>query len=282
MRTGDGYGEMLLAALEEGGEMLEIVERDDGFILASRFGPDAYLAPYRRWPSRQRRAMRLARGRVLDVGAGAGRVALHLQKKGLDVVAIDASPGAVKACRKRGVKKARVLRIEDVDDSLGLFDTVVMYGNNLGLLASKSKGRKLLRRLHKITTDRGRIIGEILDPYPGAPPIHRAYHARNRKRGRMAGQIRIRIRYRDVATPWFDYLFLSRPELEELARGTGWRLVRTYEDDDGARAGLYIAVMEKEPPARAARSGRRGSPSSATSPSAGRPRRRPGRASSRA
>jgi SAM-dependent methyltransferase len=254
MRIGDGYGEMLLAALEDD-ELLEIVERDDGFIMASRFGPDTYLSPYRKWPPRQRRAMRLARGRVLDVGAGAGRVALHLQEKGLDVVAIDASPGAVKTCRKRGVKDARVLRIEDVDESLGLFDTVVMYGNNLGLLASKTKGRRLLRQLHRATTDRARIIGEILDPYPGAPPIHRAYHARNRKRGRYSGQIRIRIRYRDVATQWFDYLFLSQKELEELIAGTGWRLARTYEDDEGARAGLYIAVMEKEPPDRAARSG---------------------------
>jgi SAM-dependent methyltransferase len=255
MRVGDGYGEMLLAALEEIGDMLEIVERDDGFILASRFGPEFYLAPYRKWPSRQRRALRLARGRVLDVGAGAGRVALHLQEKGLEVVAIDASPGAVKVCRKRGVKNARVLRIEDVDESLGPFDTVVMYGNNLGLLGSKTKGRRLLRNLYKATSDEARIIGEILDPYPGAPPVHREYHKRNRERGRMSGQIRIRIRYRDIATEWFDYLFLSRKELEELIDGTGWRLARTYEDEEEARASLYVAVMEKEPRARASRSG---------------------------
>ena len=255
MRIADGYGEMLLAALEESGEMLEIVERDDGFIMASRFGPDFYLSPYRKWPSRQRRAMRLARGRVLDVGAGAGRVALHLQEKGLKVVSIDSSPGAIKVCKKRGVKDARVLRVEDLDESLGLFDTVVMYGNNFGLLASRTKGRRLLRKLYDLTTERGRILGEILDPYPNAPPIHRAYHKRNRERGRYSGQVRIRIRYRDVATQWFDYLFLSRKELRELAEGTGWRLARTYEDDDEARAGLYVAVMEKEPPARASRNG---------------------------
>jgi SAM-dependent methyltransferase len=254
MRIGDGYGEMLLASLEDP-EILEIVERDDGFILASRFGPDVYLSPYRKWPSRQRRAMRLARGRVLDVGAGAGRVALHLQEKGLDVVAIDASPGAVKTCRKRGVKKARVLRVEDVDESLGLFDTIVMYGNNLGLLASRTKGSRLLRRLHGITTDRARIIGEILDPYPNVPPVHLEYHRRNRERGRYSGQIRIRIRYRDIATPWFDYLFLSQKELKELIEGTGWRLARTYEDEEGAGAALYVAVMEKEAPGRASRSG---------------------------
>ena len=144
-----------------------------------------------------------------------------------------------------------MLRIEDVDESLGLFDTVVLYGNNLGLLASRAKGRRLLRRLHRATTDRGRIIGEILDPYTTEDPLHLAYHDRNRKRGRMSGQIRIRIRYRDVATPWFDYLFLSRPELEELLEGTGWRLARMYEDDGP----IYVAIMEKEPPSRASRSG---------------------------
>ena len=129
MRTGDGYGELLLAALDESDdEVLEIVERDDGFIMASRFGPDLYLMPYRKWPSRQRRALRLARERVLDVGAGAGRVALHLQEKGHDVVAIDASPGAVEVCHRRGVRDARVLKLEEADSSLGRFDTVVMYG----------------------------------------------------------------------------------------------------------------------------------------------------------
>jgi SAM-dependent methyltransferase len=234
---------MLLAALDEsGGEMLEIVERDDGLVMASRFGPGFYLAPYRKWPSRQRRALRLAQGRVLDVGAGAGRVALHLQQKGHEVVAIDSSPGAVEVCRRRGVRDARVLRLEDVDGSLGRFDTVVMYGNNLGLLASRAKGRRQLRRLHDVTSERGRILGEILDPYPGAAPIHLAYHRRNRERGRLSGQVRIRIRYRDLATPWFEYLFLSRPELEELVDGTGWLLTRTIEDEGP----LYVAVLEKQ------------------------------------
>jgi SAM-dependent methyltransferase len=243
MRTGDGYGEMLLAALEDGGsEMLEIVERDDGLIMASRFGVAHYLAPYRKWPSPQRRALRLARGRVLDIGAGAGRVSLRLQEKGHEVVAIDSSPGAVDVCRRRGVREARVLRLEEVDGRLGRFDTVVLYGNNLGLLGSRAKGRRLLRRLDRITTARARILGEILDPYPDAAPVHLAYHQRNRELGRMSGQIRIRIRYRDLATPWFDYLFLSRPELAELVEGTGWRLARTIDD----ASPIYVAVLEKQ------------------------------------
>ena len=244
MKTGDGYGELLLGVLETPDELLEIVERDDGFIMASRYGPKAYYSPYRRWPSRNRRAFRFARGRVLDVGAGAGRVALHFQEKGHEVVAIDASAGAVEVCRRRGVRDVRLCRIEDVDEALGIFDTVVMYGNNLGLLSSRTKAPRILRRLHRITSDRARVLGECLDPYEGAPPEHLAYHERNRRRGRMGGQIRLRIRYRDIATPWFDYLFLSEDELRKLLDGTGWRIARMIRDDTP----MYVAVLEKEAP----------------------------------
>jgi SAM-dependent methyltransferase len=219
--------------------------------MASRFGPQAYFAEYRKWRSIERRALRFARGRVLDVGAGAGRVALHLQEKGHEVVAIDASPGAIEVCRRRGVRDARLMRIEDADESLGTFDTVVMYGNNLGLLSSRTKAPRILKRLARITSERARILGECIDPYTTDDSDHLAYHERNRQRGRMGGQIRIRIRYREVATPWFDYLFLSRPELEELLEGTGWRLNRMIKDDPP----IYVAVIEKESRAPATRNG---------------------------
>jgi SAM-dependent methyltransferase len=238
----DAYGRMILDALEDP-DVAEIVERDDGFVMASRFGPTAYLAPYRRWPSRQRRAMRYVRGRVLDVGCGAGRVALHLQDRGREVVSIDTSPGAVEVCRRRGVRDARVLALADVDESLGRFDTIVMFGNNLGLLGGAAGGKRLLRRLHRLTTDRGRIVGETTDPYRTDDPSHLGYHERNRRRGRMAGQLKLRIRYREHATPWFDYLLASPDELAEIAAGTGWRVARRLEDDGP----FYVAVLEKEP-----------------------------------
>ncbi len=112
-----------------------------------------HFAPFRRWPACERRAMRFVRGRVLDVGCGAGRVCLHLQDRGLDVVGVDVSPASIEVCRRRGVRDARVCAIEDVGPTLGSFDTVVMYGNNLSLLGSEEKGRRLLRRLHGITSD---------------------------------------------------------------------------------------------------------------------------------
>jgi SAM-dependent methyltransferase len=238
----DGYGQMLLGALEADPRAVEIVERDDGFISASVMGARLYLAPFRRWPAHHRQAMRFVRGRVLDIGAGAGRVALHLQQRGLEVVSIDISPGAVEVCRRRGVRDVRELSIDDVDDSLGTFDTIVMLGNNFGLFASRTKAKKLLRRFHALTSERGRIVAETRDVRTGNDPPHVRYRKRNVARGRMPGQIRIRIRYRDAATPYFDYLMVGRDELRELLDGTAWTLERTIDSDD-----TYIAIIEKEP-----------------------------------
>ena len=235
----DGYGRMLLDALD-GKEPVEIVERDDGFINASVMGPGLYLAPFRRWPAHHRGAMRFVRGRVLDVGCGAGRVCLHVQERGGEAVGIDVSPGAIEVCRRRGVVDARLMPAEEIDDSLGRFDTVVFFGNNIGLLADAEQGPALLRRLHEITTDRGRIVGESRDVTRSQDPLHLAYQAENRRRGRLPGQLTIRVRYRDAATPWFDYLMVSPTELERLVDGTGWRLARTIDSDD-----TYIAILEK-------------------------------------
>ncbi len=230
---------MLLAALEHG-SAVEIVEREDGFISASQLGGEFYLAPFRRWPAHHRQAMRFVRGRVLDIGAGAGRVALHLEERGHDVVSIDVSPGAIEVCRKRGVKDPRLLGIDDVDSSVGPIDTIVMLGNNFGLFASRAKAKRLLRHFRGLTTERGRIVAETRDVHATDEPVHLEYQARNVARGRLAGQIRIRVRYRVATTPWFDYLMVSRDELEEILNGTGWRLARSLDSDD-----TYVAVLEK-------------------------------------
>jgi SAM-dependent methyltransferase len=179
---------------------------------------------------------------VLDVGAGAGRVALHLQERGLEVVAIDNSPRALEVCRRRGVRDARLVPIEDVDEALGTFDTIVMMGNNFGLLGGRSKGKRLLRRFHGLTTERGRIVAESRDPYQTEDPDHVAYQERNRRRGQMSGQLRIRVRYRHASSPWFDYLIVSPDEMRGLLDATGWHLSRVI---DGAE-GVYAAVIDKD------------------------------------
>jgi len=218
-----------------------VIERDDGTVeTLGNLG--AFFERPRDWPERQRRAIRLARGRVLDAGCGGGRVALYLQGKGLDVCGIDYSPLAVKACRSVGLKHAKVLSATQVKPRLGVFDTVIMYGNGFGLLGNPRTARWWLRRMCSATSPAARIIAEANDPYRTKDPMHLAYHRRNRRRGRKAGQVRIRVRYRNLATPWFDWLLVSKAEMRQLVAGTGWRVARFIDSPKS----MYVAVLEKE------------------------------------
>ena len=213
----------------------EIVERDDGFLNAAKM---IYFAPVARWPAVERRALRWVRGRVLDAGLGAGRVALELQRRGRSVVGIDVSPGAIEVARLRGVHDVRLLALEAVDESLGHFDTVVMFGNNFGLFGSPSRARRLLRRLRPLVD---RIVAGSTNPYATDDPAHLGYQERNRNRGRMPGQLRLRNRYRDLVGPWFDYLIVSPDEMATILEGTGWRIRRLLEESG---SGYYVAVLE--------------------------------------
>ncbi len=237
-RVADVYGAVLRDAFD-GKPAKEIVERDDGFVMA--FDARYLLAPFRMWDDiNERRAMRFVRGRVLDVGCGGGRVCLHLQDRGLEVLGIDSSPGAVAVCKRRGVRHARVLAVDAVDESLGTFDTIVMLGQNFGMLGSRQRAQRLFHRFARVTTSRGRIVAETFDPHALDDPVQPDYCEANRRRGRMPGQLRVRVRYRDLTTPWLDWLQVSSKELAELLAGTGWRLARTVGDGPS-----YVAIIEK-------------------------------------
>jgi SAM-dependent methyltransferase len=232
----DAFGH-LLTDLAAGGRVIEVVERDDGSVFTG--DPSYYLAPFRRWWPQERRAMRFVRGRILDVGCGAGRVSLYLQNRGLDVVGIDVSPLAIELARQRGAVDVRIGTLETALESGERFDTVLLLGNNLGLLGGERQGRRLLRSLARHSSERGRILAGSYDPYDGASERARRYQAHNRDCGKMGGVERLRVRYRQYATPWYDVLCASRDEVTELASESGWTVKRFIDDGVG-----YVAVLD--------------------------------------
>ena len=238
-RSTDAWG-LLISDYFAGESCLELIERDDGFLTATDNLP-MYFSSYEDWPDYVKKALAHVRGRVLDVGVGAGRFALYLQEQGHDVVGIDVSAGILEVCRQRGVQDVRQLPFHRVDNSLGVFDTILMMGNNFGLFANPRRAKWMLRRLKRLTRAGARIVAESLDVYATDKPEHLAYHARNRRRGRLPGEIRLRVRYRDRIGEWFDYLMVSQEEMEDIVEGTGWRIAAVLERG-GAQ---YVAVLEK-------------------------------------
>ncbi len=237
----DAYGRMLLAQYEGGEPTAEIVERSDGYIETGA-DPGFYFATYGEWSPAERRAIRFAIGRVLDIGCGAGRHSLYLQEKGLDVTGMDSSPGAVRVCKLRGLKKALLRPISEIGRfKPRSFDTVLMLGNNFGLFGSAVGARRLLKQLTHITSEDARIIAGTRDPHLTTNRDHLQYQRRNRKRGRMPGQIRLRVRFGRVTGEWFDYLLVSPKEMEVLLRDSNWEIERLI----GSGEPTYFAVIRK-------------------------------------
>jgi ubiquinone/menaquinone biosynthesis C-methylase UbiE len=237
----DALGQEVKAYFE-GKKSYEIIERDDNFIALSS-GPASYFGNFKTWSQIEKKAIKFVRGKVLDIGAGVGRVALWLQKRGFDVIAIDNSPLAVGICKKRGVKKAKILSIDQIAKfKPNTFNTIIMFGNNFGLFGGFKKARKLLSTLYRITGDNALIITESNDPYKTNDPVHLSYHRFNTKRGRMPGQLRMRVRFRNYIGNWFDYLIVSKKEMKKIIKKTGWKIKKFIS----SKKSSYIAIIEKE------------------------------------
>ena len=228
-------------AYYHGRDVIEIWERDDGFFTAASTEPKRYFLEYNDWTPHEQRAMKFVKGTVLDIGCGAGRHSLYLQKKGFDVLGIDISPLTVKVCKLRGVKRAKVLSIEDATFQPDTFDTILMLWNNFSVFGSFNKERRLLNKLHGITSKRALIIAETRDPYKTDNQAYLEYYERNRKKNRMSGQLRGRVRFEKFVSKWFDWLMVSKDEMKEILTGTQWT-VREFIDSGNAQ---YVAIIEK-------------------------------------
>jgi hypothetical protein len=239
-RVGDAFGAALRACWDHGeaaGIAAEIVERDDGFV--SAMDVVVYFGAPSDWSPLDRRACDLARGRV-DVGPGAGRHAVELVRRGHEVVGIDQSPGW-SSCAGPAVSMpaGRASPTSTRATSAG-FDTILMFGNNLGLLAGPAAAPEVLARLACVAAPGARILGIGTDPYGTQDPEHLAYHEANRSRGRAGGQLRLRVRYRSLVTDWFDYWFATVPELTAALDASAWRIEDVHTTEGSPQ---YLALL---------------------------------------
>ncbi|MEU2612304.1 class I SAM-dependent methyltransferase [Micromonospora sp. NPDC007271] len=249
---GDVFGEMIRDAYAvatgvgprplAGGRLprpvIEIIERDDGLINGAPAGH--YLDPPEAWQPHDHRAVDRVRGHVLDVGIGGGRIALHLQQRGVPVTGLDTSAGALRVCRARGVRDLVHGTVDQHTADGRRYDTFLLLGNNLGLIEGRDRAPGFLAALAALARPGAQVIAHGTDPYGTTDPVHVSYHERNRRWGRLGGQLRLRLRYRLLGTEWFDYLVCSADELAGLVHGSPWRLVDVDDQDHP----FYLATLQ--------------------------------------
>lgn len=198
------------------------LERDDG---QRNLEPiHRYFKGYADWPEYEKAAHKHAKGRILDLGCRPGRVALWLQTRGFNVVAVDISPLALEVARLRGLQNCRLMDAKALNFPDVSFDTVLLLGNNLGIAGDIPSTQKMFQTLDRITSPQGWIIATSFDPSNTSNPVHLAYPERNRKRRRPPGLVRPRFCYENECDDWFEFLFLSLEELSEVIASTRWKI----------------------------------------------------------
>jgi len=123
--------------------------------------PLSYLfRSHKDMPKLEQKALELAKGKILDVGCGAGSHSLYLQGKNLEVKAIDISKGAIVVAKQRGVKDAV---IRDVLEETNSYDTIILLMNGTGIFQELVQVSKYLKHLKSLLTSQGQILIDSSD-----------------------------------------------------------------------------------------------------------------------
>jgi SAM-dependent methyltransferase len=176
----------------------------------------------------------LCRGRVLDVGAGAGLHALELQRRGFEVTAIDIAPECVTIMRERGVRNAVMADLYAFNDSP--FDTIICLCNGLDKVGRLADLPRFLQRMRGLLAPGGQLIADSFDLRVGAETARLGELAKKEAAGRYFGEMDLQFEYKGRSGAPFSVLHIDFETLSYIAEQHGWRCELIGSDD-----GHYLA-----------------------------------------
>jgi len=202
-------------------------------VLSSMFEDDEMPVGhlFRTWkdmPELERKALTPASGKVLDVGAGAGCHALHLQNDGKDVKAIDISPLSCEAMRLRGIKDVECINLFNSSLSKG-YDTILLLMNGTGIAGKLANLPALFDRLKELLNHGGQILIDSSD-------LKYVYENEDGSfdinlNGAYYGEVDYQMFYNGIKGESFDWLYVDYPLLKTIAESRGLSVELIAEGD---------------------------------------------------
>ncbi|NJY63375.1 class I SAM-dependent methyltransferase [Salinimicrobium sp. CDJ15-81-2] len=223
----DIFGKAITAFYETGDDEEITVHSPD-------FDDDVIPVPYlfrsyKEMPRLEQKALQLCRGKVLDVGCGAGSHSLYLQEeRKLEVTAIDTSAGAIDICRKRGILDARNIAFEDLSGEK--FDTVLLLMNGTGIVGKMRFLDDFFGQLKNLLTKDGQVLIDSSDliylfdkDEDGGVWIDTTdgYY----------GELTYRLSYKGETSNDFPWLYLDFDSLYLAAAKNGFECEKVFEGD---------------------------------------------------
>ncbi len=180
---------------------------------------------YKEMPKLEQKALDLAKGKVLDVGAGAGCHALALQEKMenvpkaiTSVKAIDISPLSVEAMKSRGIQNVECINLFNPLLCNG-FDTILLLMNGTGIAGKIANLPTLFHRLKSLLNPNGQILIDSSD-------LKYIYENENGSfdidlNGPYYGEVDYQMVYEKTEGEPFDWLYVDFPLLKSIAESCG-------------------------------------------------------------
>ncbi len=172
---------------------------------------------YKAMPAIERKALDMASGRVLDVGAGSGCHSFVLHERGMDVTAIDISPLSVETMKERGLKKVLEQNFFTLE---GKYDTILMLMNGIGIVGTLERLPEFFKQLDKILAPGGQVlcdssdISYVFETEDGIIelPDDMSYY----------GEHSFRMQYKDTIGDPFGWLYIDADTLRQKAGRCGY------------------------------------------------------------
>lgn len=181
-------------------------------------------------PKLEQKALQLSKGKVLDVGCGAGSHALYLQNEiKLDVKAIDISANAIEACKLRGLKNAEVVNMLDLDSETSTelsmtnqndkYDTILLLMNGTGIFGKLNQISTYLQKLKNLINVGGQILIDSSDIiYMFDQDEDGAYEV---NANGYYGELTFSVQYKGETEDTFNWLYLDYNTLQNVAHANG-------------------------------------------------------------
>lgn len=171
-------------------------------------------------PPIERTALKMAGGKILDVGAGSGCHSLALQAAGKEVEAIDISALSVEVMKQRGVKQAYQRNLFD-PTFCSSYDTILMLMNGSGIIGKLQHLPLFFQKMKQLLRPGGCVLMDssdlryLFEEEDGSIVIDLA--------GDYYGEVDFRMKYKAVEGEAFDWLYIDFQTLSHYAAESGFK-----------------------------------------------------------
>ncbi|MBW3544901.1 MAG: class I SAM-dependent methyltransferase [Bacteroidetes bacterium] len=199
---------------------------------SERMPVSVFFRDPRKYSELERQALSYCKGRVLDVGAGAGAFPLVLQEKGFSVTALENSPLSCEVMRLRGVKDILMADLWELEGSQ--WDTLLLMMNGLGLAGTLPDLPSLLLQLQTLMAPDGQILFDSSDIsylYDGGVPV---------PEDRYWGEIDYQYEYKGERGDKFSWLYIEQELISVIARDMGFRYQLLYGPENDQYLGRLM------------------------------------------